>query len=376
MKKIILSVLMVFLAGSLACGQSAASIYMVSYEKQHYLYAQDDAMNVIDLDLEWPEMLNGQRHDSLQVALQRVLFGHEALGWRQAAEKFLSRFGKPVRETLSRVPDDDKFCYVTCSLKEMGMWRGRFASFLAEVEVQPHKLSPNKASVVSRWLTYDLLNDRFLSCEDILRMNRIMVSYENSQLFSSLLLTHLPHPLEFTPMSITMAGQVGVGNGHLIVPFYAEDENGYMGQFSAYIPLDSLDGFLTKDFTRLLSLPVDTHAPMAISLYETGSDSIHAGAVVMPEFNLPGVDYKAYIQERIMLPALAKVENADTHVLASFVVEKDGTLSNISLLDPGSPSIDREVANLIRLMPRWKPGMKNEKKVRVRQMLPMSIRVR
>lgn len=72
MKKILFVLAIMLSAGMHCWGQEPASRYMMSYEKQHHLYVQDGAMNVIDLELEWPELLNGSRHELLQATLQQT----------------------------------------------------------------------------------------------------------------------------------------------------------------------------------------------------------------------------------------------------------------------------------------------------------------
>lgn len=102
-------------------------------------------------------------------------------------------------------------------------------------------------------------------------------------------------------------------------------------------------------------------------------DFIHAVAEQMPEF--PG-------GEQAMLTFLAKNTRYPTDVCVggvvyvSFVVERDGSLSNVSVLRGVVPVVDQEALRVIKAMPRWKPGMQGGKVVRVKYAMPIRFSLR
>jgi protein TonB len=59
-------------------------------------------------------------------------------------------------------------------------------------------------------------------------------------------------------------------------------------------------------------------------------------------------------------------------VIVSFIIEKDGTLSNITVLRPAGNGFDEEALRVLKLAKAWKPGMQNGQPVRVRFMLPVN----
>ena len=59
-------------------------------------------------------------------------------------------------------------------------------------------------------------------------------------------------------------------------------------------------------------------------------------------------------------------------VFLSFVVEKDGSLSDIKVLRGVSPKIDIEAIRLMKECPNWIPGMNNGQPVRVQYNVPVS----
>lgn len=65
-------------------------------------------------------------------------------------------------------------------------------------------------------------------------------------------------------------------------------------------------------------------------------------------------------------PELSYALGQSGKVVARFIVEKDGRLTNVEILEHGTPEMDEEVMAVIRKMPRWNPGTRNGKPVRVR----------
>ena len=59
-------------------------------------------------------------------------------------------------------------------------------------------------------------------------------------------------------------------------------------------------------------------------------------------------------------------------VFASFVVEKDGSLSDFKVIKPVDPDLDKETLRLLKSMPRWSPGTINGEPVRVRYTVPVT----
>ena len=63
-------------------------------------------------------------------------------------------------------------------------------------------------------------------------------------------------------------------------------------------------------------------------------------------------------------------------VVLSFVVEPDGSLSNINVVRSVDPLLDKEAIKVVKSMPRWIPGKQNGKEVRVKYNLPVSFKLR
>ncbi len=84
----------------------------------------------------------------------------------------------------------------------------------------------------------------------------------------------------------------------------------------------------------------------------------------------------SFLMKNIKYPTEA-MENGETGtVYVSFIVEKDGSLSDISIIRGVSPSLDAETIRVVSLMPNWLPGKQRGKLVRVRFNMPVRYSLR
>jgi len=92
---------------------------------------------------------------------------------------------------------------------------------------------------------------------------------------------------------------------------------------------------------------------------------------VKPEF--PGGDNKMlrFISTNIKYPNSAKENNIFGTVFISFIVEKNGKLSNIKVIRSKSPELDEECLRVVNLFPDFKPGEINETPVKVKYIVPI-----
>jgi protein TonB len=96
----------------------------------------------------------------------------------------------------------------------------------------------------------------------------------------------------------------------------------------------------------------------------------------MPEF--PG-GIKAlldYLCQNVKYPADAEKQKIEGRVIANFVVETDGSISNVEVFRPVFPSLDAEAVRVLSAMPKWKPGMQSGKVVRVNYTVPISFNLK
>jgi protein TonB len=82
-------------------------------------------------------------------------------------------------------------------------------------------------------------------------------------------------------------------------------------------------------------------------------------------------DSKKYLADSIRYPEEARKKNIHGVVMVSFIVEKNGSISNVTVLRSPDTCLNREAKRLIYAMPKWSPGMQNGQPVRVWNSLPI-----
>ncbi len=96
----------------------------------------------------------------------------------------------------------------------------------------------------------------------------------------------------------------------------------------------------------------------------------------MPEFPGGHQALTKYLDENVKYPAIAQENGIQGRVICQFVVNKDGTITDIEVIrSGGDPSLDQEAVRVIEAMPKWKPGEQRGKTVRVRYTVPVNFRL-
>lgn len=62
-------------------------------------------------------------------------------------------------------------------------------------------------------------------------------------------------------------------------------------------------------------------------------------------------------------------------MIVGVVVDKNGSVTNLTILKSIDPYLDKEAIRVISSMPKWTPGVQNGKKVRVKFTVPVSFRL-
>ena len=95
----------------------------------------------------------------------------------------------------------------------------------------------------------------------------------------------------------------------------------------------------------------------------------------MPEFPGGMTECKKFLSKNMEYPKKARSYGIQGRVILQFVVNCDGSISDIEVVRKVSPSIDKEAIRIIKKMPKWSPGTLNGKPVRVRYTLPIMFRL-
>lgn len=82
--------------------------------------------------------------------------------------------------------------------------------------------------------------------------------------------------------------------------------------------------------------------------------------------------FKEYIGLSVNYPPQAIERNIQGKVYLSFIVEKNGKITDVKVVKGAHPALDEEAKRVISEMPKWKPGKVGRKKVRTRCMVPIN----
>lgn len=97
---------------------------------------------------------------------------------------------------------------------------------------------------------------------------------------------------------------------------------------------------------------------------------------IMPEFEGGMDEFHRWLGKHLKYPAIAREERIQGTVFVSFVIEADGSISEVQIVRSVHPLLDQEAIRVISQMPRWIPGKQNQMPVRVRYTLPVGFQLR
>ena len=103
-------------------------------------------------------------------------------------------------------------------------------------------------------------------------------------------------------------------------------------------------------------------------------DEVCIVAEEQPEFPGGLAALMTYIQKNLKYPPEAAKNGIGGRVNVTFIVEKDGTLSNIGIIRSPDPSLSKEAIRVVSSMPKWQAGRNQGKLVRVKYVLPITFR--
>ncbi len=115
---------------------------------------------------------------------------------------------------------------------------------------------------------------------------------------------------------------------------------------------------------QVIAEPVVDDEPVSIAMVEQ-----------KPSF--PGGEAEMYrwLSSNIVYPPAASEEGVQGRVVVEFVVGKDGSITNVRVVRPRHPALDREALRIVQAMPKWIPGRNNGQPVKVTYTLPVTFRL-
>ena len=95
----------------------------------------------------------------------------------------------------------------------------------------------------------------------------------------------------------------------------------------------------------------------------------------MPSFPGGQAALLEYLSKNIKYPVVAEENGIQGRVIVTFVVERDGSITDVRVVKSVDPSLDKEAQRVVRSMPHWIPGKQNGSAVRVKYTVPVTFRL-
>jgi len=200
--------------------------------------------------------------------------------------------------------------------------------------------------------------------------------FPNGKLYVIKTYNDKPNKNNFPSFSIT-ANYDSLGN------VLVTDGNGYLKEYNDSFNRITREGSL-KGGKRNGEWKFRDSLISAVEIYSdgafvSGTSTDKDGKVIIytvpettPTFRGGPLEFSKYLATTVRYPDIDRRNAIQGTVLISFVVEKDGKTSNIKVLRPVSPSIDREAVRVIEKSPLWQPGTQFGRTVRAQYTVPIT----
>ena len=131
---------------------------------------------------------------------------------------------------------------------------------------------------------------------------------------------------------------------------------------------------LNKNARRVAST---TNAPLTAKTDTALSKNADIYTIVdkMPQFETGERGLANFISRVLRYPIDARQAGIQGRILCSFIVDAEGRISNVEVVQGLHPSLDAEAVRVLGVMPRWTPGMNNGEKVNVKCLLPIDFTI-
>ena len=95
----------------------------------------------------------------------------------------------------------------------------------------------------------------------------------------------------------------------------------------------------------------------------------------MPSFPGGDAELMKFLHDHMKYPAVAEENGIQGRVICTFVVERDGSITDVKVIKSVDPSLDKEAIRVLKSMPKWIPGKQNGSAVRVKYTVPVTFRL-
>jgi TonB family protein len=157
----------------------------------------------------------------------------------------------------------------------------------------------------------------------------------------------------------------------------AEYADEFQNKFMLPYKFQNTEEFMYQNFVRRVDYPFLNFLPSALKQVMNDIDTDMVFTVVEQPAQYPG-GFEAlagHLGRNLQYPPNARRQGIQGTVFVSFVVNKDGSISDISLVKGIGGGCDEEAIRVVSKFPEWIPGMQNGKKVNSRFVLPIKFKL-
>ena len=122
--------------------------------------------------------------------------------------------------------------------------------------------------------------------------------------------------------------------------------------------------------------PVTKEAFFSIRVPRVSNEKAHDVVEIMPSFNGGMGALMQFLSSNIKYPEECEENGIQGRVICTFVVERDGSITDLKVTKPVHPLLDKEALRVLSLMPKWIPGTQKGETVRVKYTLPVTFRLK
>lgn len=94
-----------------------------------------------------------------------------------------------------------------------------------------------------------------------------------------------------------------------------------------------------------------------------------------PEFPGGMVELMKWLNANLRYPESAQTQKIQGKVIVAFIINKDGSISNPYVTTSVHPLLDREALRVVKMMPKWKPGMERKTPCRTMFVIPINFKL-
>lgn len=95
----------------------------------------------------------------------------------------------------------------------------------------------------------------------------------------------------------------------------------------------------------------------------------------LPQFPGGPVEFMKWLTRNLKYPKALEAQKIQGRVVAEFIVNKDGSVTDVKIVGPLHPKCDEEVLRVLRMMPRWTAGIENDQPCRTKVCIPVVFKI-